>query len=355
MRSLKRRRETDLLSKVAAGEPLEAESLLLRSLCDSARGLPAAAEEWDVSGLLLDGQPFTRETVSCWLSCAYSAIHGIRELSAQQVDQLSTVTGLTQVLVFADAVGSYEGLSMAACSQSSRLKLVVQLPGQVLELHLADHMYSFHGSDHTQLVHFSLPTDKSTVATLSSAEQWRDVQRQVAKQLSLLQLAHLQPLLDVLHQFVFFNNGEPGGHRLLSSLASVFTDAVLQAAQGSSTLSKEAYVSSVLSQPCSLTPGVVGHSSLLRPPGPPTYSAGTQILTLDAVLLQSFAGAKAGDTVRVVLDFFGTGIAGGGGRALLYPAGSTNGIWLPAQLLLGRTFSDAAALEGFLGTNPPAE
>jgi hypothetical protein len=80
MRSLKRRRETDLLIKVAAGEPLEAESLLLRSLScavsDSARGLPAAAEEWDVSGLLLDGQPFTRETVSCWLSCAYSAIHG---------------------------------------------------------------------------------------------------------------------------------------------------------------------------------------------------------------------------------------------------------------------------------------
>jgi hypothetical protein len=160
------------------------------------------------------------------------------------------------------------------------------------------------------------------------------VQRQVANQLSpLLQLAHLlhlQPLLDVLHQFVFFNNGEPGGHRLLSALASesVFTDAVLQAAQGSSTLGKEAYVSSVLSQPCSLTPGVVGHSSLLRPPGPPTYSAGTQILTLDAVLLQSFAGSKAGDAVRVVLDFFGTGIAGGGGRALVYPAGSTNGIWL---------------------------
>ena len=64
MGTRKRSRETDLLIKVASGEPLQAKSFLVRGLCESAEGLPAAAEEWDVSGLLLDGQPFTRETAA---------------------------------------------------------------------------------------------------------------------------------------------------------------------------------------------------------------------------------------------------------------------------------------------------
>jgi hypothetical protein len=45
--------------KVAAGQHLEAESFVLRSFSVCARNLPAAAEEWDVSGLLIDGQPFS--------------------------------------------------------------------------------------------------------------------------------------------------------------------------------------------------------------------------------------------------------------------------------------------------------
>jgi hypothetical protein len=73
MSSRNRNRETDLVIKVASGEPLAANSLLMRSLCDSADGLPAAAEVWDVSGLLLDCQPFSTDTVSCWLSCAQFA------------------------------------------------------------------------------------------------------------------------------------------------------------------------------------------------------------------------------------------------------------------------------------------
>ncbi len=117
----------------------------MRSVCDGARGLPAAAEEWDVSGLLLDGQPFSRETVSCWLSCAYSFFDGSEQLDTQFVEQLSTVTGLTQVLAFADAVGSCVGLCRATCSQIQQLKLKVQLPEQseVLELPISGYAYWF--------------------------------------------------------------------------------------------------------------------------------------------------------------------------------------------------------------------
>ncbi len=140
MSSRKRTRETDVLIKVASGQPLEAESFVLRSFSDSARGLPAAAEEWDVSGLLFDGQPFSRDTVACWLSCAYSVLHS-EELGPDNVEQLSTVAGLTQVLAFADAVGSSAGLLTTACSQIKQLQFVVQLPEQLVKLPVVDCCY----------------------------------------------------------------------------------------------------------------------------------------------------------------------------------------------------------------------
>jgi hypothetical protein len=88
-------------------------------------------------------------------------------------------------------------------------------------------------------------------ARLASDEQCRTLKQQVAGQTAkLLQLAHalrLQPLLSVLHQFLMLNVMPASGRRLLTGCAGlVFTDAVLEAALGSSTLSKEAYVSSVI-------------------------------------------------------------------------------------------------------------
>jgi hypothetical protein len=172
MGTRKRSRETDLLIKVASGEPLQANSFLVRGLCESAEGLPAAAEEWDVSGLLLDGQPFTREIVSCWLSCAYSAIHGTEELNIQDIQQLSTVMGLTQVLAFADAVGSYAALCKAACSQLQQLKFVMQLPGQVLELPVAGYTYCFtKGTDPRCLCQTNMAMAAVLGAPLASDEQ----------------------------------------------------------------------------------------------------------------------------------------------------------------------------------------
>jgi hypothetical protein len=349
MDSRKCSHETDLVIKIASEEPLKADSLLVRSQCDSARGLPTAAEVWDVSGLLLDGKPFSRATVSCWLSCAHSAIHGVEELAEQDKQQLSTVTGLTELLAFADAVGSYAALCKTACSQIQQLKFVVQLPEQTLELPLGTYTYRFDERRGWQLVRFNLQEQDPVSEPLMSAKQQQDVQQQVAKQLSaLLQLAHmlrLQQLLDVLHQFIL-RNVWPGAPRLLSSVMGlVFSDAVLEAALGSSTLSKEAYINSVLSQPCSLTPGVIGHSSLLKPIGPRMYDARKDLLCFEAELLQDFAGSRAGDLVNVVLDLFGTEFSMG--RVQIITDGMTS-VVLPAQLLLGHNCSDAAALTNFL-------
>lgn len=191
------------------------------------------------------------------------------------------------------------------------------------------------------------------------------MQQQVAAQLSApLQLAHvlrLQQLLDVLHSFVLQNVGTATSCLLAGVVGLVFSDAVLEAALGNtSTFSKEAYISSMLSQPCSLTPGNIGCSSLLKPVGPKRYDTQNEVLVFNAELLRDFAGARAGDTVKVTLDLFGKHYEGGQGGIKLQLRNTMGGssfvalahVRLPAQLLLGYTFSDAAALENFMNINP---
>jgi hypothetical protein len=252
---------------------------------------------------------FSRNTISCWLSCAQHFLDGTVELALHDKQQLSTVTGLTQVLAFADAVGSCLGLGKFACSQLQQLKFVVQLPEQVRGLPVNGYAYWFNHDK--QLYRNSLqPASVRVGAPLASIEQYQDVQQQVAAQLSaLLQLAHvlrLQQLLDVLHSFVLQNVGTATSCLLAGVVGLVFSDAVLEAALGStSTFSKEAYISSMLSQPCSLTPGNIGCSSLLKPVGPKRYDTQNEVLVFDAELLRDFAGGRAGDTVKVALDLFG--------------------------------------------------
>jgi hypothetical protein len=192
---------------------------------------------------------------------------------------------------------------------------------------------------------------------LASGKHKFDLQQQVAKQLSaLLYVAHvlrLQPLLSVLHQFLLLNAEMPSNERLLSGVMGlVFTDAVLEAAIGNSTFSKEAYVSSVTSQPCSLTPGIAGHGSLLKPVGPITHNAVTNVLKFDAQLLQDFAGVSAGSTVTVELDLFGHEEALGMLR-IESAHNPQDALVLPAQLLLGYSIQKAAALQEFLTVRQP--
>ena len=298
--------------------------------------------------MLFDGQPFSRETVSCWLQCCSSSIYGAAALDSNIISMLSTVMGLAQVLAFAQAVGCFTGTFQAACSQLQQLKLFVQLPEQVLELPVVGCSYTF---DDTQLVRYT--GQRALVgAPLVFLEQRRDLQQQVAKQLSaLLRLAHalrLQPLLDVLHRFLMTNCGLPSHRLLLSGVTGlVFSDAVFEAALGSSTLSKEAYISTVMSLPCSLTPDVVGHGSLLKPVGEPRYLADEKVLAFYAQLLRDFLEGKAGATVKVHLNLFS-------GVIKLQLAPESGFLQLPAQLLLGRTFSEGASLDGFLSGNPAA-
>jgi hypothetical protein len=359
MSSRKHSREPDVLVKVASGALFHAQSCILRSFCANAEGLPAA-EEWDVSGLLLDGQPFSRETVSCWMNCAYSLIDGSEQLGQHDIEQLSSA-GLAQVLAFANAVGSSEGLFRAACSQLQHLKFVVQLPEQVLQLPLATFIYCFRGIYEPELVRYNLQGKASVGRPLATLAQRSDVRQQVAQQLSaLLQVAHvlhLQPLLDVLHQFIYSNVNSAVGRDTDSILSGVeglvFSDAVLEAALGSSALSKETYVNSVLSAPCNLAPGADGYGGLFKPVGTPKDSVRFDTLEFDAELLCGFAGGQAGDTVKVTLALFSNWWTGGSAKGWIRlevptASGVRSTLTLPAQLLVGSTCANAAELEAFL-------
>jgi hypothetical protein len=270
------------------------------------------------------------------------------------------VEGLAQVLAFADAVGSCAGLCKALCSQVPRLQFVIQLPEQVLELPVAGYTYGWSPENDRQLLQCSVHKRAKVGDPVASPEQQQDVQQQVAKQTAaLLRLAHLlrlKQLLDVLHQFLLLNARPPGGACLLSGVAGlVFSDRVLKAALGSSTLSKKAYISSVMSQPCSLTPDKLGYSSLLKPVGPRSYDTDKDVLEFDAQLLGEFAGGRAGDAVRVKLDLFGATGYPGGVIELKPIAECSTCVVLPVQLLLGRTFDNAAALEAVFSIDAAAD
>lgn len=67
-----------------------------------------------------------RATVTAFLNCAYSRILDT-EFERQQEDPRLTVTGLTQLLGFADAVGASRGVLAACLSELNQLQLKAPL------------------------------------------------------------------------------------------------------------------------------------------------------------------------------------------------------------------------------------
>jgi hypothetical protein len=75
--------------------------------------MPQDSSTWDLSNLLIDGQPVSRDTVTAWLNVLYMQLEGVHFLGSASVAAL-TATGLYQLLAFADAVGSIRGV-LRAC------------------------------------------------------------------------------------------------------------------------------------------------------------------------------------------------------------------------------------------------
>lgn len=184
------REDKDLQIRVAAGHPLSIKSHTARNSSSVAEGQPSGAEVWDVSGLRnsLDRSTFSRETVSTWVNCVYAATYGPRELAPEDLQLLSSATGLQQVLAFAHAVGSNLGLLCVACSQLASLRFAVKLPEQTLEVPIIAKRPFFALLE----LEDKLLAGTGSLGSVSSAQQQGEVRRCIASQVAaLLHIAHV--------------------------------------------------------------------------------------------------------------------------------------------------------------------
>jgi hypothetical protein len=113
--------------------PLEACSLLLRASCSCARGLPLDSSSWDLSGLLIDGQPVSRVTVTTWLNVVYSLLDN-KLFQEGVAPAAASATRLYQLLAFADAVGSSQGVLKACLEGLEQLAFASKIGDKEVQL-----------------------------------------------------------------------------------------------------------------------------------------------------------------------------------------------------------------------------
>jgi hypothetical protein len=326
--------------KLADGESI-ADLLTARACSSCARGLPAAAQEWDLSGIHIDGQPVERETVTAWLGCVDSLLHHAAD-NTDSTPALTTAKGLQKLLCFADAVGSIDGVLHACLGKLPDLQFaaVVGEDEDTTELQTDGTVYFWKVTLHDERV-ISSAFGHRDIGDISAPvpKQQREqfVQAAAAQVEGLLFMAHklhLQPLLAHLHTFLF-NSLAPvhdNGYALLDGVTNlIFTERVYDAALGSGTLSKEQYLSTVLGRPCGLVHGLA-HACLLKPVGDSVQmDNASKVIRFTAELQAPLMGCRAGQMVPVSLDLFnssGTAISLG-----------KPDMTLPAQLLVGFNIS----------------
>lgn len=214
------------------------------------------------------------------------------------------------MLAFAHAAGSPDGLFTAICSQLDGLKLKVQLSPPYdrykYELKLGSCIYSsgqsYDDADELFCSNLKLPGSTRVGYLPDYEEHLLELKVKVAQQVGgLLYIAHqlqLQPLIQTLHDFIFWSTkGEFSV--LYGVLQMVLTDELLEVPLGNSTLSKDTYISSVLARP--ITPAFPGDSTGLFKPVA-TTTGQPSVLSFRAELMQDFAGRQKGELVDLTLE-----------------------------------------------------
>jgi hypothetical protein len=228
----------------------------------------------------------------------------------------NTIEGLYQVLSFADAVDSTDGLVDQVMSQMYNCTLHVQLGEQqlVLEHYGVDYVWQQGpGGEETGNLQLNcFPPGKSEGKVVgqpaATAQQKRVFVEQVAAQTEqLLRLAYrlqLQPLVEQLHGFV--RSQSLFDYSLLRKQAdAIFTPRVLEAAATSGLDDcQRAVADSVLRQDVVFADGIDDKAVFLEPLA--LTEEQQQPLEFDAVLRNGLAGIARGTKVHVQLDLFGT-------------------------------------------------
>lgn len=186
-------------------ETLLVDGIAVRSSSAVAFALPESATVWDLSGLIIEGQPVKRQTLVTWLNIVYKAV---LDYPYQQVYQPPTLSAaeLFELLAFSDSVASSRAVCLACVSDSMLQRLRVQLcsPGVWERLVLDGREYNYKCEDQTQRLQL---TGLQLHPVLVTEELQAQIRAQAAKQIELLLfIGHkfkLQPLLQRLHLFVY--------------------------------------------------------------------------------------------------------------------------------------------------------
>jgi hypothetical protein len=109
-------------------QPITADRLMLQCYSSCARGLPAAAEEWDVSGLMVEGG-VQRQTVVDYVKAISKHLNNEVLIAEDDSEGPAAVTlaRLARLLAFADAVGSSRGLLLALDAEAAAGRLVTDV------------------------------------------------------------------------------------------------------------------------------------------------------------------------------------------------------------------------------------
>jgi hypothetical protein len=201
--------EPTLHIKVACGTSLPAHRELLQFHSTCVKGLPAGADVWDVSGLLIDGRPAPAAVVAAWLEAAYAGSsyydHGAAGEIVRAGGEEEAVDPLS-LLLFADAVGSSRAGNRACyerCADAlGKLTVVLGDALRPVSMKLDGGTYRVAGG------HVVLYTGAS-VGECSGAQERLELRAQVASQLERrLYAAYklgLRELEDKVHAFIRAN------------------------------------------------------------------------------------------------------------------------------------------------------
>ena len=278
-------------------EPLVAHLSVVRFFCSCGRGLPADADAWDLTCLLIGGQPVTKSVVVAWLNAAYRQAYA-SDFEHQEESPSNSATGLYELLIFADAVGSTKAVLLACLRELDGLKLHAQLGQQQLQVETDGKAYYFR---QLQLRQCSLTAKQNLGLPVGVEQADAFIKQLVAQTEQLLYLAYklqLEPLIDRLQAFVRYNN-QYNSSLFDSQVDTLFSPRVLEAALGSNQLGKEAWINNIVTERCCFSK--LHHTKRLLKPINLT-SEQKQPIEFEAELQRNFMGTPKGTVVAVRLD-----------------------------------------------------
>jgi hypothetical protein len=302
-----------------------------------------------VAAVQVEGQPVQRPTVTAYLNSAYQCTYGepFTETPPLQLDEptaqkskkrklesdqqlgepeqqaaqqqqapaqaaagVSTFAAMTQLLLFADAVGSTAPLLRACAAGIDKLCLHVQLPtGPPLDLSIRSPYYFFSTNDSSDFT-LSMVTEQQhglAIATISSAAKTVLVQQVQAQTEVLLWTAYKLQLADAAEavqgfirmQTCFTTSVLLGAMRpVLSTARGGTSPRVLDAAAGYSSLQETCILNHLVTQPCAFTRGRV--PAALAPTDLPEMQR--QPLKFSAEVVRDLLGSTTEEQGRVPVE-----------------------------------------------------